>query len=174
MMEKEFQMSMMRELTFSLGIQVKETKQVTFVHQAKYTKDLMKKLNMAELKPVSTLLSTATSLDPDKNGEATDQREYGSMLVSLLYLTVTWSDIQFIVCQCLVNLQVSQTHSRVWDLVFCFFLAGSCCFFDADFVGCGIDRRALLILVIFLDLHPFAGLLKNNLQLHNPPQRLSM
>jgi hypothetical protein len=72
MMEKEFQMSMMRELTFSLGIQVKEMKQVTFIHQAKYTKDLMKKLNMAELKPVSTLLSTATSLDPDKNGEATE------------------------------------------------------------------------------------------------------
>jgi hypothetical protein len=46
MMESEFQMSMMEELTFFLGIQVKQTKQGTFVHQAKYTKDLMKKFNM--------------------------------------------------------------------------------------------------------------------------------
>jgi hypothetical protein len=61
MMENEFQMSMMGELTFFLGTQVKQMKQGTFVHQAKYTKDLMKKLNMAELKPVSTLMSIATS-----------------------------------------------------------------------------------------------------------------
>jgi hypothetical protein len=74
MIEKEFQMSMMGELTFFLGLQVKQTKEGTFVHQAKYAKDLMKKFNMAELKPVSSLMSTATALDPDKNGEAVDQR----------------------------------------------------------------------------------------------------
>jgi hypothetical protein len=53
MMEKEFQMSIMGELTFFLDIQVKQTKQDTFVHQAKYTNNLMKKFNMSELKPVS-------------------------------------------------------------------------------------------------------------------------
>jgi hypothetical protein len=63
-------------------------KQGTFVHQAKYTKELMKKFNMAKLKLVSTLMSTTTSLDPDENGKAVDQREYRSMLGSLLYLTV--------------------------------------------------------------------------------------
>jgi hypothetical protein len=52
MMENDFQMSMMGELTFFLGIQVKQTKQGTFVHQVKYTKNLMKKFNMAELKHV--------------------------------------------------------------------------------------------------------------------------
>jgi hypothetical protein len=82
-------MSMMGELTFSLGIQVKQMKQDIFVHQAKYTKDLMKKFNMAELKLMSTPMSTATSLDPDENGEAVDQREYRSMIASLLYLTMT-------------------------------------------------------------------------------------
>jgi hypothetical protein len=65
-------MSMMGELTFFLGIQVKQTKQGSFVHQAKYTKDLMKKLNMAELKPVSTLMSSATSLGLDKDGGVVD------------------------------------------------------------------------------------------------------
>jgi hypothetical protein len=72
MMESEFQMSMMGELTFFLGIQVKQMKQGTFLHQAKYTKDQMKKFNMAELKPVSTLMSSATSLGPDEDGEAVD------------------------------------------------------------------------------------------------------
>jgi hypothetical protein len=93
MMEKEFQMSMMGELTFFKGIQVKQTKQGIFIHQAKYTKDLMKKFKMAELKPVSTLMSMATALDPDENGEAVDQREYRSMIGSLLYLMVTRPDI---------------------------------------------------------------------------------
>jgi hypothetical protein len=92
MMENEFQMSMMLELTFFLGIQVKQTKQGTFIHQAKYTNDLMKKFNMDELNPVSTPMSSATSLDPDENGEAMDQREYRSMIGFLLYLTVTRSD----------------------------------------------------------------------------------
>jgi hypothetical protein len=60
----------------------------------------MKKFNMAEFKPVSTPMSTITALDPDENGEAVDQREYRSMIDFLLYLTVTRSDIQFIVCLC--------------------------------------------------------------------------
>jgi hypothetical protein len=60
MMENEFQMFMMGELTFFLGIQVKQMMQGTFIHQAKYMKDLMKKFNMDELKPVSTSMSTAT------------------------------------------------------------------------------------------------------------------
>jgi hypothetical protein len=93
-------MSMMGELTFFLGIQVKQTKQDIFVHQVKYTNDLMKKFNMAELKPVSTPMSSVLSLGPDKDGEPVDQREYRSMIDSLLYLTATRSDIQFAVGLC--------------------------------------------------------------------------
>jgi hypothetical protein len=100
MMESEFQMSMIGELIFFLGIQVKQTKQGTFVHQAKYTNDLMKKFNLAELKPVSTSMSTTTLLGPDEDGEAVDQRAYRSMIDTLLYLTVTRPSIQFIVRLC--------------------------------------------------------------------------
>jgi hypothetical protein len=89
MMESEFQMSMKGELTFFLGIQVKQTKQGTFIHQDKYMKELMKKFNMTKLKPVSTPMSTTTSLGPDEDGEAVDQREYRSMIGSLMYLTTT-------------------------------------------------------------------------------------
>jgi hypothetical protein len=93
MMENEFQMSMMGELTFFLGIQVKQMKEGIFIHQAKYTKDLVKKFNLVELKPVSTPMSMAAALDPDENSEAVDQREYRSMIGSLLYITATRLDI---------------------------------------------------------------------------------
>jgi hypothetical protein len=111
MVENEFQMCMMGELTFFLGIQVKQTKHGTFVHQAKYTKDLMKKFNMAEVKPVSTPMSMTTVLDLDENGKGVDQREYRSMIGSLLYLTVTWPDIQFVVCLC-AHFQASSHSSH--------------------------------------------------------------
>jgi hypothetical protein len=90
-------MFMMGELTFFLGIQVKKMKECIFIHQAKYMKYLMKKFNMAELKPVSTLMSMVAALDLDANGEAVGQREYMSIIGSLLYLTMTRPDIQFIV-----------------------------------------------------------------------------
>jgi hypothetical protein len=51
MMENEFQMFMMGELTFFLAIQVKQTNESIFIHQTKYMKDLMKKFNMTDLKP---------------------------------------------------------------------------------------------------------------------------
>jgi hypothetical protein len=63
-------------------------------------RNLIKKFNMAEIKHVSTPMSTTTTLDPDENDESVDQREYMSMITSLLYLTTTRSDIQFDVCLC--------------------------------------------------------------------------
>jgi hypothetical protein len=157
MMENEFQMSMMGELTFLLGIQVKQMKEDIFKYQATYTNDLMKKFNMAELKPVTTLMSTSTVLDPDENGEAIDQREYMSMIGSLLYLMATWSDIQFTVCLC-ARFQASRRSSH-WTTVQRIFrylkqtpefriwysasssldLVGLS---DADFMGCRIDRKS--------------------------------
>jgi hypothetical protein len=72
LMENEFQMSMMGELSFFLGIQVNQMRKCTFMHQVKYMKDLMKKFNMVELKPVSTPMSTSTSLGLDEDGKVVD------------------------------------------------------------------------------------------------------
>jgi hypothetical protein len=47
-------------------------KQGTFIRQAKYTKDLIEKFNMAELNPVSTPMSTATLLGLDEDGDSVD------------------------------------------------------------------------------------------------------
>jgi hypothetical protein len=114
----------------------------------------MKKFNMAELKPMSTLMSMATVLDLDENGEDVDQREYRSKISSLLYLTVTRSDIQFTVCLCVCfQASPSSSHQTTVQRIFGYLkytlefgiwystsssldLVG---FFDANFVGCGID-----------------------------------
>jgi hypothetical protein len=97
-MSREFEMSMMGELTFFLGLQIKQTREGTFVHQGKYTKDLLRKFDMGQAKPLSTPMLTTMALDEDKEGEAVDQKEYQSMIGSLLYLTATRPDIQFAVC----------------------------------------------------------------------------
>jgi hypothetical protein len=70
------------------------------MHQAKYTKDILKKFKMDDSKPLSTLMSTTTALDADEEGEPVDQKEYRSMIGSLLYLTTTRLNIQFFVCLC--------------------------------------------------------------------------
>jgi hypothetical protein len=157
MMESEFQMSMMGELTFFLGIQVKQTKQGTFMYQDKYTKDLMKKFNMAELKPLSTLMTTATEQDLDENGEPMDQREYRSMIGSLPYLTATRTIIQFTVGLC-ARFQASprSSHRMAVQQIFRYLKhtpeigiwysasssLGLVGFSDADFAGCGNDRKS--------------------------------
>jgi hypothetical protein len=53
-MSKEFEMSMMGKLQFFLKFQIKQAKKGTFVHQAKYTKDIFKKFKMYDSKPVDT------------------------------------------------------------------------------------------------------------------------
>jgi hypothetical protein len=119
-------------------------------------KDLVKKFNMAELKPISTPMSTATALDPDENGEVNYQREYISMIGSLLYLTVTRLGIQFAMCLC-ARFQASQRSSHrtavqrifrylKYTLEFGIWYSTSSSFdlvgiSDADFAGCGIDKQ---------------------------------
>ena len=65
-MQGEFEMNMIRELTFFLGLQVKQTKEGTFINQAKYVKDLLKKFRLETSKPFSTPMSTSTKLDKDE------------------------------------------------------------------------------------------------------------
>ena len=158
-MSREFEMSMMGELTFFLGLQIKQTRQGTFVHQGKYTKDLLKKFDMGETKPLSTSMLTTTTLDTDEEGEGMDQKEYRSMSGSLLYLTATRPDIQFTVYLC-VRFQSSprtshcQSIKRImrylrFTLEFgLWFLASSslslCGYSDAEYAGCRIERKSTL------------------------------
>ncbi|XP_014661116.1 uncharacterized protein LOC106804464 [Setaria italica] len=95
---REFEISMMGELTLFLRLQIKKNKDGTFVHQGKYIKDVLRKFDMADAKPLSTPMAMKTALDADEDGEPVDQKEYRSMIGSLLYLMATRPDIHFAVC----------------------------------------------------------------------------
>ncbi|WVZ58034.1 hypothetical protein U9M48_008346 [Paspalum notatum var. saurae] len=69
-MSREFEMSLMGELQFFLGLQIKQGLEGTFVHQAKYTREILKKFNMGDSKPMTTSMSTNTALHADEDGEA--------------------------------------------------------------------------------------------------------
>ena len=73
-MSREFEMSMMDEVTFFLGLEIKQTQEGTFVHRGKYTKDILKKFNMGEAKPLSMPMLTMMALDADEEGEVWTKR----------------------------------------------------------------------------------------------------
>jgi hypothetical protein len=156
-MSKEIEMSMMGELQFFLGLQIKQAKEGTFVHQAKYTKDILKKSKMDDSKPLLTPMSMTTALDADEDGEPMDQKEYRSMIGSLLYLTTMRPDIQFSVCLCArfqASPRTSHQHAVKWifrylqytpELSLWYSASSSLSllgFSDADFAGCQVDRKS--------------------------------
>jgi hypothetical protein len=64
-------------------------------------------------------MSTTTVLDPDENGKAVDQRQYKSMIGSLLSYMMTWPDIQFVVCMCaLLQASPRSSHQHVVQWIF--------------------------------------------------------
>ncbi|WVZ80694.1 hypothetical protein U9M48_028151 [Paspalum notatum var. saurae] len=71
-MAKEFEMSMIGELTFFLGFQIKQLKEGTFIYQEKYTRDILKRFKMDDCKPIDTPMSTNTKLDIDESGIKVD------------------------------------------------------------------------------------------------------
>ena len=91
---------MMGELTFFLWFQVKQLKEGTFICQTKYTRDILKKFDMANAKPIKTPMPTNGHLDLDKDGKAVDQKVYCSMIGSLLYLCASRPDIMLSICMC--------------------------------------------------------------------------
>jgi hypothetical protein len=87
MMANEFEASMIGELSYFLGLQIKQLKNGTFVSQGKYIKDMLKKFGMNESKAISTPMGTNCNLDSDASGNMVDQKLYRSMIGSLLYVT---------------------------------------------------------------------------------------
>ena len=65
MMASEFEMSMIGELSYFLGLQIKQMKNGTSVSQGKYIKDMLKKFGMDDAKAISTPMRTNGRLDSD-------------------------------------------------------------------------------------------------------------
>ncbi|GKA47972.1 putative ribonuclease H-like domain-containing protein, partial [Tanacetum coccineum] len=113
LMHEKFQMSSMGELTFFLGLQVKQKKDGIFISQDKYVEEILKKFGFTEVKTASTPMETQKPLLKDEDGEEVDVHMYRSMIGSLMYLTSSRPDIMFAVYACAryqVNPKVSHLH----------------------------------------------------------------
>ncbi|WVZ52655.1 hypothetical protein U9M48_003694, partial [Paspalum notatum var. saurae] len=119
-MSREFEMSLMGELQFFLRLQIKQGLEGTFVHQAKYTRDILKKFNMGDSKPMTTPMSTNTALMRMKMASPrTSHRQAVKRIFRYLKFTP--------------------------ELGLCYSLGSSLSlrgFSDADHVGCRIDRKS--------------------------------
>nr|GEV19656.1 hypothetical protein [Tanacetum cinerariifolium]GEV52255.1 hypothetical protein [Tanacetum cinerariifolium] len=100
LMKNRFQMSSMGELTFFLGLQVKQKEDGIFISQDKYVAEILKKFDFLSVKTASTPIDTQKPLVKDKEVVDVDVHLYWSMIGSLMYLTTSRPDIMFAVCAC--------------------------------------------------------------------------
>src|SRR6185436_658663 len=156
-MTKRFEMSMMGELKFFLGFQIKQSKEGTFICQTKYTHDMLKKFDMADAKPIKTSMAVNGHLDLNENGKFVDQKVYRSMIGSLLYLCASRPDIMLSVCMCarfqanpkechlvavkiILRYLVHTPNLGLWySKGSTFDLLG---YSDSDYAGCKVDRKS--------------------------------
>jgi len=100
LMQDEFEMSMMGELKFFLGIQINHCKDGLYVHQTKYTKELLKKFKLEDCKVMNTPMHQTRTLSKKDTRSKVYQKLYRGMIGSLLYHTASRPDILFNVCLC--------------------------------------------------------------------------
>jgi hypothetical protein len=92
-MQSEFQMSMIGELPFFLGLQITQRSKGIFISQEKYLREMLKRFQMKDSKPMSTPMVTGCKLRKDDDSPDVDQSSYRSMIGSLLYITTSPPDI---------------------------------------------------------------------------------
>jgi hypothetical protein len=103
-----FEMSMMGELKYFLGFQIKQLEDGMFIIQTKYTHDLLKKFGMDKAKPIKTPMGTNGHLDLDMGTKSVDQKAYCSMIGSF-FIFVHLGPILCLVC---VSMQDFKLHSK--------------------------------------------------------------
>jgi hypothetical protein len=93
-------MSAMGELTFFLGLQVKQQPEGIFIHQEKYVKDILKKFDFELLRTATTPYESPKPKNPNEQDEDVNVHLYRSMIGSLMYLTASRPDINFALSAC--------------------------------------------------------------------------
>ncbi|GJZ93693.1 putative ribonuclease H-like domain-containing protein [Tanacetum coccineum] len=131
LMHDKFQMSSMGELTFFLGLQVKQKKDGIFISQDKYVGEILKKFGFTKVKTTSTPMETQNPLLKDEDGEEVDIYIYRSMIGSLMYLTSLRPDIMYLKGQPKLGLWYSKDSP--FDLV---------AYTDSDYGGASLDRKS--------------------------------
>ncbi|GJT46347.1 putative ribonuclease H-like domain-containing protein, partial [Tanacetum coccineum] len=156
-MHKRFQMSSMGELTFFLGLQVKQKEDGIFISQDKYVGEILKKFGFSSIRTASTPMETNKALTKDEDGEDVDIYLYRSMIGSLMYLTSSRPDIMFSVCACSrFQVQPKVSHLNAVKRIFRYlkgrpklglwypkdspFILEA--FSDSDYAGASLDRKS--------------------------------
>ncbi|GJT89990.1 putative ribonuclease H-like domain-containing protein [Tanacetum coccineum] len=116
LMKGRFQMSSMGELTFFLGLQVKQKADGIFISQDKYVTEILKKFDFVNVKTASTPIETQKPLVKDEEASDVDVHLYRSMIGSLMYLTASRLDI------CLLSVLI----------------------LDSDYTGANLDRKSTI------------------------------
>jgi hypothetical protein len=98
---------MIGELSYLLGLQIKQLNNSIFVSQGKYIKNMLKKFDMNESKTISTPRGTNGNLDSDASGNMVDQKLYRSMIGSQLYVTASRPE-SCLVCTCVQDFKPHQ------------------------------------------------------------------
>ncbi|GKB83504.1 retrovirus-related pol polyprotein from transposon TNT 1-94 [Tanacetum coccineum] len=99
-MSSKFQMLIMGQISFFLGIQISQNPRGIFINQSKYANEILKKFDLYKSDPVDTPMVERTKLDEDLSGIPVDQTRYRSMIGCLMYLTTSRPDLVFAVCMC--------------------------------------------------------------------------
>ncbi|GJZ87906.1 retrovirus-related pol polyprotein from transposon TNT 1-94 [Tanacetum coccineum] len=79
-MSSKFQMSMMGQISFFLGLQISQNPRGIFINQSKYANEILKKFDLHKSDPVDTPMVERTKLDEDLSGTPVDQTKYHSMI----------------------------------------------------------------------------------------------
>ena len=180
---------MMGELSFFLGLQVKQTKDGIFLCQSKYCKEILKKFEMESCKEASTPMPSSCYMDVDAAGKGVDQTKYRGLIGSLLYLTASRPNIMFAVCLCArYQANTKESHFKAAKRILKYLkgktnvglwypshspihLIG---YSDSDFAGCKLDRKKTqVVLATFLVQVSFHGIVRSKLVWLSLLQRLN-
>ncbi|GJX01086.1 putative ribonuclease H-like domain-containing protein [Tanacetum coccineum] len=157
LMKSRFQMSSMGELTFFLGLQVKQKEDGIFISQDKYVAEILKKFDFVSVKTASTPIETQKPLVKDEEASDVDVHLYRSMIGSLMYLTAFRPDIMSAICAC-SRFQVTPKTSQLSAVKRIFrYLKGKPklglwyprvssfdleAYSDSDYAGANLDRKS--------------------------------
>nr|GEW04426.1 hypothetical protein [Tanacetum cinerariifolium] len=114
-MKGRFEMSMMGEMTFFLGLQVNQSPCGIFINQSNYVLEILKKHRMESCDPVGILMKIKDKLDLDQNGTPVDATKYRSMIGALMYLTSSRPNIVHATCLC-ARYQAKPTKKHLKEL----------------------------------------------------------
>ncbi|KAI3715560.1 hypothetical protein L6452_22546 [Arctium lappa] len=157
LMKSKYEMSMMGELTFFLGLQIKQTSEGIFINQSKYIRDLLKKFDFENCSPMKIPMAPPLKIHADPTCKSVDITDYRGMIGSLLYLTASRPNIMYVMCLC-ARYQTNPKESHLAAVKRIFrYLKGTMNlglwypkdsnfdligYSDSDFAGSKVDRKS--------------------------------